>query len=230
MPYHLATNQQLGGCGRSRTYEPFPERIYNPRALATCIHIQTSRAIGPTYNLIGWRPVCVPNLPCWEPSYKEREGFFFTRSAWGHPLPSLPSPGLPWSWEEGLNLRPDDYRSPALPSELSHESLLMAPKAGIEPATDSLTVSWTTAVLLGYQKKSGAATRLRTPDILLTRQALYQLSYSGIDLSHRTRTYDPLVPNQMLYQTELETDQEGRDSPSVSSTPPVKGEHDCSPS
>lgn len=31
--------------------------------------------------------------------------------------------------------------------------LFVAPKAGIEPATDSLTVRWSTADLLGYQKE-----------------------------------------------------------------------------
>ena len=62
----------------------------------------------------------------------------------------------------------------------------VADPAGFEPATTSLTVSWTTTVLLGYQKKRvGAASKIRTHDPLLTRQSLYQLSYSGIGLPYR---------------------------------------------
>ena len=40
--------------------------------------------------------------------------------------------GLTWSWEKGLNLRPDDYRSPALPTELPHETVfsLWHPRQG----------------------------------------------------------------------------------------------------
>lgn len=34
---------------------------------------------------------------------------------------------------------------------------------------------------LSYMPSSGAATRPRTQDILLTRQALYPLSYSGVN-------------------------------------------------
>lgn len=102
-------------------------------------------------------------------------------------------------------------------------TLLMAPKAGIEPATTRLTVCWTTAVLLGYQKRSGAATRDRTPDILLTRQALYQLSYSGIGLPGRIRTYDFLDPNQTRYQTALRRDDDWRDSFSIFGSNPRLG-------
>ena len=51
----------------------------------------------------------------------------------------------------------------------------------------------------------GAGGRTRTPDLLITNQLLYQLSYTSIKNGRgdRTRTCGILVPNQALYQTEL---------------------------
>ena len=82
-----------------------------------------------------------------------------------------------------------------------------------------------------YPVKNGAGGRTRTPDLLITNQLLYQLSYTSLtDLiiipqtksfvkhffeisqkifhavfgrGDRTRTCGILVPNQALYQTEL---------------------------
>ena len=52
----------------------------------------------------------------------------------------------------------------------------------------------------------GAGNRTRTYDLLITNQLLYQLSYTSIIMSgrdDRIRTCGPLVPNQMRYQTAL---------------------------
>ena len=47
----------------------------------------------------------------------------------------------------------------------------------------------------------GAGGRNRTPDLLITNQLLYQLSYTSVlGGNNRARTYDPLLVRQMLSQ------------------------------
>ena len=51
---------------------------------------------------------------------------------------------------------------------------------------------------------SGAGTRIRTPGLIITSELLYQLSYTGeTGRECRIRTYDPLLPKQVRYQTAL---------------------------
>ena len=47
----------------------------------------------------------------------------------------------------------------------------------------------------------GANGRIRTPDLLITNQLLYQLSYTSVlGGNNRARTYDPLLVRQVLSQ------------------------------
>ena len=55
----------------------------------------------------------------------------------------------------------------------------MERETGIEPATNSLEGCDSTTELLPPPKSSGADDRDRTGDLVLTKDALYQLSYIG---------------------------------------------------
>ena len=79
---------------------------------------------------------------------------------------------------------------------------------GFEPsklkATDLQSAPFGRSGTLPYYVEAGG--RTRTPDLLITNQLLYQLSYTSINRGDRSRTCGILVPNQALYQTELRLD------------------------
>jgi hypothetical protein len=62
-----------------------------------------------------------------------------------------------WSWRRGLNPRPSDYKSDALPTELRQLTLssghpeIMERETGIEPATNSLEGCDSTTELLPHE-------------------------------------------------------------------------------
>lgn len=70
---------------------------------------------------------------------------------------------------------------------------------GFEPTTNCL--EGRDSRPLSYTRTSGAASRNRTGDILLTRQLLYLLSYRGrIGRRYRDRTCEALIPNEVAYR------------------------------
>lgn len=82
----------------------------------------------------------------------------------------------------------------------------MALSFGLEPKRfrGALTVRW---VYQFPQDRtiSGAAMRNRTPDLLLTRQPLYQLSYNGVILFMVLPTgYDPVSYHYQWYALPIE--------------------------
>jgi hypothetical protein len=106
-------------------------------------------------------------------------------------------------YPEGIPNKADDNDSLAAKhsEKLSNVPTLLAAIL-ISPDTCKDT-TMAIKVNITFLSKYGAGSKIRTRDLLITSELLYQLSYAGLGLGGEIRTPDPLVPNQMRYQTAL---------------------------
>lgn len=84
-------------------------------------------------------------------------------------------------------------------------AMVPPPRIELDPSVPQTDVTTTTL------RRHGAPKRTQTPNLSVRSATLYSVElWKQFGLPSRTRTYDPLTPNQVRYQTALQADINGR--------------------